>query len=279
MPTFKHDAGFFLDLKPLTLKDRNPFTRPQHLLPHGTDIKTSWTSCPRPASKPATKSGVKPATASPKQKTNMNRTMASDETVLSARGFTTREIKTGQSFYWILISALIFLVFSLIYTIADWIQPTGKFGDFEALSVGLEIMVVGAFLIGFFLLFVGITVLYQRGTNTLTEAIFSAEQMFRQTKATKWARIITAGLMISIIVVSAGIILAIVEGFNIHVSLSGSAGKIASDLAVLHIGEILLIIAVVYLVAILLVISIAWLWNRGTIYFQKRFFMKKEADA
>lgn len=140
-------------------------------------------------------------------------------------------------------------------------------------------MIIGLFLIGFFMLFVGFTVLYMRMANALMEAFFSAERMFRQTRAPKSARIITAGLMIFIIVVAVGIVIAIVEGFHINVSISGGASKIAGFFAALTIGETLLIIAIVYLAAILLMILLAWLWNRGTIYIQKKFFLKKEADS
>ncbi|HMF33845.1 MAG TPA: hypothetical protein VKK79_20635 [Candidatus Lokiarchaeia archaeon] len=192
-------------------------------------------------------------------------------------GYTQREKRAGETFFAIIVVVAIFLVFSLAWTIADWIQPNGKFSAFAALSGGLELMIIGVLLFGFFMLFVVFTVLYNRGAMSLTAAIYSAEKMFRQSKATKGARILTGALMISIFVIAGGIVVLVLQstslGSSIHVGTSVT-GFLADPLT--SLGEKFLFFAIIAAVGITLVVFLAWLWNRGTIYFQEKLFLKNK---
>lgn len=193
--------------------------------------------------------------------------------------FTRREYDIGLTFFWLLIIGVIFLAFTFIWTIADLISPSGKTEFFLNLPVGVKFMVIGMFLFGFFMLFVVFTMLYNRGTNALTRAIFSAEKMYRQIKATKEARVIAAGLMISILIIGVGIVLAIVYS-RPHVSGGTSTGlkvmDFLSELWSTSYGEFLLLFAVLYFAFVVLIIMGAWIWNKGTISIQKRFFIKNQ---
>ena len=193
--------------------------------------------------------------------------------------FTKLEYDVGLTFFWLLIAGVIFLAFTFIWTIADLIAPTGKTEFFASLPFGVKFMVIGMFLFGFFMLFVVFTMLYNRGTNALTKAIFSAEKMYRQIKATKEARIITAGLMISLLVIGFGIILAILYS-RPHGSGGTSTGVAVLDflneLWTTSYGEFLLLFAVLYFAFVVLIILGAWIWNQGTISIQKRFFLKNQ---
>jgi hypothetical protein len=193
--------------------------------------------------------------------------------------FTRREYDVGLTFFWLLVIGIIILAFTFIWTIADLIAPTGKTEFFASLPFGVKFMVIGMFLFGFFMLFVMFTILYNRGTNALTRAIFSAEKMYRQTKATKEARVITAGLMISIIVIGLGILLAIVYS-RPQASGGTSTGSAVldflSELWSTSFGEFFLLFAVLYFSFVVLIIMGAWIWNQGTIAIQKRFFIKNQ---
>jgi len=182
-------------------------------------------------------------------------------------GFTKREHDAGHVIFWMLIVGITFFFAGLIYTIADLIMPTGKTSLFLLFPMGLKIIIVGAFMFGFFMLFVMFTVMYKRGTDALTKAIFSAEKMYRQVKTSSGARIVTAGLMISIFVIAAGIFLGIFQ-------TAGHTGFMAF-LESITIGETLLTIATLYLVFVTLAIMFMWLWSQGTMFFQKRFFSKE----
>ena len=182
-------------------------------------------------------------------------------------GFTRKEHDMGHVIFWMLISGITVFFAGLIYTIADLIMPTGKTSLFLLFPVGLKIIIIGAFMFGFFMLFVMFTVMYNRGTNALTKAIFSAEKMYRQMKTSNGARIVTAGLMISIFVIAVGIIVGVFQ-------IPGDTG-FASFLASITIGETLLTFASLYLVFVTLAILFMWLWSQGTIFFQKRFFSKE----
>jgi len=193
--------------------------------------------------------------------------------------FTKKEYDVGLTFFWMFIIGIIFLAFCFIWTIADLIAPSGKAEFFVSLPLGVKLMVIGMFLFGFFMLFVVFTILYNRGTNAITKAIFSAEKMYRQIKATREARVITAGLLISIIVIGIGILLAIVYS-RPHVSGGPSTGSLVLDflneLWNASYGEFFLLFAVLYFSFVVLIIMGAWVWNQGTIFFQKKFFMKNQ---
>jgi len=185
----------------------------------------------------------------------------------SMEGFTKKEHDIGHVIFWMLIIGITVFFAGLLYTIMDVIMPTGKATMFLLFPLGLKIIIIGAFMFGFFMLFVIYTVMYRRGTDALTKAIFSAEKMYRQIKTSSGARLVTAGLMISIFVIAAGIIVGLFQS-------SGEYGFV-SFLASISIGETILTIASLYLVFVTLAILFMWLWSQGTIFFQKRFFSKE----
>jgi hypothetical protein len=189
--------------------------------------------------------------------------------------FTRKEYDTGLIFFWLLIIGIVFLAFCIIWTIADLIAPTGKTAFFVSLPFGVKFMVIGMFLFGFFMLFVMFTILYNRGTNAITKAIFSAEKLYREQKATKEARIITAGLLISIFVIGGGILLAIIQSAPRSGSGTGFLAFLAEVWSI-SFGEVFLLFSVLYLTFLTLIIIFAWLWNQGTIFFQKKFFLKNK---
>jgi len=193
--------------------------------------------------------------------------------------FTRREYDIGLAFFWLIVIGVIFLLFTIIWTIADWIAPKGKSEFFFSLPFGVKFMVIGMFLFGFFMLFVAFTMLYNRGTSALTRAIFSAEKMYRQIKATKEARIITAGLLISLLVIGIGIVLAVVYSRPQHASGTSTGVAVLEFLNELwstSYGEFFLLFAVLYFAFVVLIIMGAWIWNQGTIAIQKRFFLKNQ---
>jgi hypothetical protein len=182
-------------------------------------------------------------------------------------GFTKKEHDIGHVIFWMLIIGITVFFVGFIYTIGDLIMPTGKTSLFLLFPLGLKIIIIGAFMFGFFMLFVMYTVMYRKGTDALTKAIFSAEKMYRQMKTSSGARLVTAGLMISIFVIAAGIIVGLFQS-------SGNTGFL-SFLASISIGETILTIASLYLLFVTLAILFMWLWSQGTIFFQKRFFSKE----
>lgn len=186
-------------------------------------------------------------------------------------GFTEKEYRIGRFLFWLLIVGVTVFFAGLLYTIADWIQPTGKASLFLTFPMGLKIIIIGAFMFGFFMLFVIFTISYNRGTNALTRAMFAAEKMYREIKPTNGARFVTAGLMISIFIIAAGIFVGLFE----WVSPSGNndTGFLAF-LESITIGESVLTFASLYLAFVTLIILFIWIYSSGTVFFQKRFFSK-----
>ena len=197
--------------------------------------------------------------------------------------FTRTEYAIGKSFFWFEVAGIFFLAFSLVYTIADLISPTGKTGFFLSLPNGVKLMVIGAFLFGAFMIFVVVTLLYTRGTNTITRAVFSAERWYREQHTARNAKIITAGLMVSIPVIIIGVILALFLSYP-HAGTGGGTGTGSGSttssvfldfITSLSVGELLLLVASLYLFLLNMILLFAWLYNQGTIFFQKTFFLKK----
>jgi hypothetical protein len=190
--------------------------------------------------------------------------------------FTKKEYAFGTSFFWLEVAGIFFLAFSLVYTIADLISRTGKAAFFMSLPNGVKIMVIGGFLFGAFMIFAAVTLMYTRGTKSLTKTVFAAERLYREQHTTRDAKIITAGLMISIPVIIVGIILAMFLTYHHPGSGSGSStSSVFLDfIKSLSIGELLLLISSLYLVILNLLLLFAWLYNQGTIFFMRTFFRK-----
>ncbi|HME53845.1 MAG TPA: hypothetical protein VKM55_16575 [Candidatus Lokiarchaeia archaeon] len=186
-------------------------------------------------------------------------------------GFTARENRVGVILFWLLIAGVTVFFAGLLYTIADVIQPTGKASLFWAFPMGLKIIIIGAFMFGFFMLFVIFTVLYNRGTKALTKAVFSAAKMYRETKPSNGARFVTAGLMVAIFIIGAGIVVIL---FQLPSTNGHHGSGFLAFLDSLTVGEILLMLASVYLAFITLAILFVWVFSSGTVFFQKRFFSK-----
>jgi cell division protein FtsL len=200
----------------------------------------------------------------------------------TSSGFTTREKQVGETFYWVIIVVGIYFVFSLAWTIADYIQPNGKFQAFAQLSGGLELMIIGALLFGFFSLFILFTVMYNRGAMAITRSIYSAEKLYRQIRATKGPRVLTALLMISILVIAGGVVWLIYDSYSANSTNVGSGigTKVVGFLAdaSTSLGEKFLFFAIIAAVAITLIVFFAWLWNKGTIFFQEKLFLKNKKE-
>lgn len=185
----------------------------------------------------------------------------------AATTFSRSETMLGKTLYYVLVISIVVIVAGVGWSIADWLQPTGKFEAFLALPWGAKIAVIGAFLFLFFLLLIAFSQLHARGVNSITHALFSAKHEYKEAVVSTMARLVTAGLMISVLLTTAGMIMFAVE------ALAGAGGTgITAFLASLTGGETTLVAGIFSATLTMLVISFAWLWNVGNYFFARKFF-------
>lgn len=184
--------------------------------------------------------------------------------------FTTREVKIGRTFYYVLAVFIIYTAFAAVWAILDIIQPSGKFADFIGSDLGIKITVIGIMGVVLFLLLVFLYGMHRKGTKLITKALFAADKMNRELKVSKLARFTTRGLLVSVLIFTIGFI-----WFLIEFAASGSSSAGVSPLwTFLHgvtqsVGVLLLTIGVFAVGVIFIIICFAWLWNAGNIYFTR----------
>ena len=180
--------------------------------------------------------------------------------------FTSQEIATGKTLYFILVACIIATIGGLAYTIADLLQPTNKFTLFIALPPGAIIATIGVGLFVLFLLLINFYRLYRRGTYGITKVLFAAKQLYKQMQIQTLAKIMTGGLMVAIFFIAAGLV---VLGVQLAIAVP-SQSSFLQFVAHLTIGEWVLLISACALVVTIVTIAFAWLWNVGNIFFARR---------
>jgi len=185
--------------------------------------------------------------------------------------FSAREVQVGRYMYYIFVVILLEIAGATAWTISDIISPTGKWADFWSLNSGVKIAVIGIIAFVVFLLLVIFYGMHRKGIHVLTKAIFASKKLYRDTKGTKIAQVVTGGLMVSIFILVLGVIVFIIE------MAGGTGPAIVWLVPQLTTGEILLAIGMVAIGIFFIAVSFAWLWSVGNIFFAKALLKVKAA--
>lgn len=180
--------------------------------------------------------------------------------------FTNREMVTGKTLYFILVACIIVIVGGLAWTIADLLQPHNKLIVFLGLPFGGIIAIIGAGLFVLFFILISFYRRYWRGTYAITKILYTAKRLYQQMKIQTLAKVMTGGLMVAILLVTAGIAALAIQ----LVFVGSSQSAMAKFLASLSDGEWVLLISGFAFAFTAIGIAFAWLWNVGNTFFARR---------
>jgi len=176
-------------------------------------------------------------------------------------GYSKTQETIGTIFYVIFVVASLVSIGGTVYTIADFISPTGKMEAFLALSLGLKIAIIGGFLAGLFFLLIFFFGLFKKGRKTLLKIIFKRKELEDQYKNRIDVKLIAIGLLLSLIAILVGIIFAIFQ--DLLMGPEESPFSLTSLLQTYSGGQIVLFTGMGIFIIFGIAIFIIYFWRNG----------------
>lgn len=198
----------------------------------------------------------KPKKKEKKQKKEKTKKQKNKKTKKKKRnGKTTASV----TFYYIIAVSVIALAIGSIWAGMDAIQPEGKWEWFLGLGVGLQFIIIGAFGIIFFILLISAWVMFRKGNKLIYNLLYPDIEKIKEPKENTWAKIITAGLLISVFIITSGLVASIIDS----IFAGDGSQSFFEFLFTLPNGlKIMLISGLVLLITSLLV-GFVWIWENG----------------
>ncbi len=126
-------------------------------------------------------------------------------------GYSSKQKAVGEIFYIFFVSSCIVIIAGVVWSIADFIMPTGKLDAFLALGLGYQIAIIGGFLAGLFFLLIFFFGLFKKGSKSLVKFIFKVRELEEKYKNRKDVKIVAGGLLLSLIAILIGVVYAILQ--------------------------------------------------------------------
>ncbi len=161
-------------------------------------------------------------------------------------------------FYVSIVVACLITLGGAVYTIADMVTPTGKLAQFQSLSLGYQIAIIGGFLAGLFILVVLFYGLFKRGNRFILKVIFRDRELDEKYKNRLGVRIAAAGLLLSIFAIIIGIVVALFQDL-----LLGVGGSLIAWSEIKSDGLRILIVGIAIFIIIGLAFALNYIWHNG----------------
>ena len=129
----------------------------------------------------------------------------------SAESFNSKQRTVGQIFYIFIVISCLTSITGGIWSIFDFIMPTGKLASFLALSLGYQIAIIAAFLAGLFFLLIFFFGLFNKGRRWVLHFVFKVREIEEKYKNRVDVKIAAGGLLISIMAIIIGIVFALIQ--------------------------------------------------------------------
>ena len=169
---------------------------------------------------------------------------------------------TGTILYVSFVISFIMIIGSAIWALLDFIMARGKMEIFLALSLGVQIAIIGAILAALFFLLILFYGLFRRGVSVILNIIFRPIELEEKFKNRTTVKLAAGALMISLFAIIIGIVIAIFyEIFRALVG--GTEFTIAGITENLTGGQIALTISILYLIVTLLALALFYMWFNG----------------
>ncbi|MHA1476985.1 MAG: hypothetical protein ACTSPU_02185 [Promethearchaeota archaeon] len=117
----------------------------------------------------------------------------------------------GDLFYIFIVISCLICITGGIWSIFDFIMPTGKFVSFLGLTLGYQIAIIAGILAGLFFLLIFFFGLFKKGRRWVLHFIFKVKEIEEKYKNRIDVKIAAGGLLISIMAIIIGIVIAIIQ--------------------------------------------------------------------
>ena len=120
--------------------------------------------------------------------------------------FSSKQRAAAELLYLMIVAACIISLAGVIWSIFDFISPTGKLQVFLELSLGFQIAIVAGFLAGLFFLLIFFTGLFKKGRTLFLKTLFKKKEIEERFKNRLSVKIIAGGLLLSLIAIIIGLV-------------------------------------------------------------------------
>jgi len=136
--------------------------------------------------------------------------------------------RVGDLFYIFIVSSCLICITGGIWSIIDFIQPTGKLESFLGLTIGYQIAIVAGVLAGLFFLLIFFFGLFKKGRKWVLHFIFNIREIEEKYKNRIDVKIAAGGLLISIMAIIIGVVISIIQDILLGNESSPFSGLLAS---------------------------------------------------
>ncbi len=117
----------------------------------------------------------------------------------------------GNIFYIFIVLACLTCITGGIWSIFDFLMPTGKLETFLRLSLGSQIAIIAGILAGLFFLLIFFFGLFKKGRKWVLHFIFNVREIEEKYKNRIDVKIAAGGLLISIMAIIIGVVISIIQ--------------------------------------------------------------------
>ncbi|MBY9016782.1 MAG: hypothetical protein KGD68_13920 [Candidatus Lokiarchaeota archaeon] len=166
----------------------------------------------------------------------------------------------GQLFYIFIVISCLICITGGIWSIFDFIMPTGKLESFLGLTLGYQIAIIAGILAGLFFLLIFFFGLFKKGRKWVLHFIFNVREIEEKYKNRIDVKIAAGGLLISIMAIIIGIVIAIIQEILLGPSQSS---PFSAFLASFSAGNWILFTGISLFAILAVTLFMIYFWKNG----------------
>ncbi len=174
--------------------------------------------------------------------------------------YTSKQRAVGELFYVFIVIACLITVTGGIWSLFDFVMPTGKFETFLSLNLGYQIAIIAGFLAGLFFLLIFFFGLFKKGRKWVLVFIFNLNEIEEKYKNRLDVKIAAGGLLLSLMAIIIGIIIAVIQEIF---GGSSSTSPFSALLASFTSGNWILFTGVSVFAVLAVTLFLIYFWKNG----------------
>lgn len=166
----------------------------------------------------------------------------------------------GDLFYIFIVISCLICITGVIWSISDFIMPTGKLETFLTLTLGYQIAIVAGILAVLFFLLIFFFGLFKKGRKWVLHFIFNVREIEEKYKNRIDVKIAAGGLLISIMAIIIGIVISVIQEILLGPSQSSPFSAL---LASFSTGNWILFTGISLFAILAVTLFMIYFWKNG----------------
>ncbi|MFW9821088.1 MAG: hypothetical protein ACFFE5_15905 [Candidatus Thorarchaeota archaeon] len=174
--------------------------------------------------------------------------------------YTPSQKRVGDFFYVIIVIACLVCITGGVWSILDFIMPTGKLTTFLALTLGYQIAIIAGILAVLFFLLIFFFGLFKKGRKWVLNFIFNVREIEEKYRNRIDVKIAAGGLLISIIAIIIGVVISLIQEIFLAPSQSS---PFSAFLASFSTGNWILFSGIAVFAVLAVTLFMIYFWKNG----------------